>query len=73
MKKWIKAAEEGNTAARDNFDDKIDIAKDNFDFAVNGILKIATDGNLAQAEELITKLNGMVDSAITEITANIGQ
>ena len=77
MKKWIKevnAAEEGGAgAARDNFDDKVDAAKDNFDFAVEGILKIAADGELAKAEELITKLNGMVDSAITEITSNIAQ
>ena len=75
MKRWnraIKAAEEGgSTAARDNFDDKVDIAKDNFDFAIEGILKIASDGNLARAEELVTQLNGMVDSAINEITSAI--
>lgn len=72
MKKWVRAAEEGSTAARDNFDDKVDITKDNFDFAIEGILKIAQDGNLAQAEELITSLNNMIDSAISEITSNIG-
>lgn len=72
MKRWIKAAEEGNTAARDSFDDKISMAQDNFDFAIDGINKIAADGNLAQAEELVTKLNSMVDSAIAEITASIG-
>lgn len=73
MKKWIKAAAEGNSAARDSFDDKVDMTKDNFDFAVEGILKIAADGNLAQAEELISKLNSMIDSAINEITSNIAQ
>ena len=72
MKKWIKAAAEGAGAARDNFDDKVDQTQDNFDFAVDGILKIAADGNLAQAEELITKLNSMIDSAISEITSSIG-
>ncbi len=75
MKRWKKgvtaAAEGGSNAARDNFDDKVDITKDNFDFAVEGILKIAADGELAKAEELITKLNGLVDSAISEITSNI--
>ena len=71
MKRWIKAAAEGG-AARDNFDDKVDMTKDNFDFAVDGILKIAADGNLAQAEELISKLNNMIDSAIAEITSSIG-
>ena len=73
MKKWIRAASEGANSARDNFDDKIDVAKDNFDFAIDGILKIASDGNLAQAEEFVTKLNGMIDSAISEITANISR
>lgn len=72
MKRWIRAAEEGG-AARDNFDDKVDMTKDNFDFAVDGILKIAADGNLAQAEELISKLNGIIDSAISEITSAIGE
>ena len=77
MKKWVKeevtaAAEEGgSTAARDNFHDKVDIAKDNFDFAIEGILKIAADGELARAEELVTQLNSMVDSAINEITSSI--
>lgn len=72
MKRWVRAAEEGG-AARDNFDDKVDMTKDNFDFAVDGILKIAADGNLAQAEELISKLNGIIDSAISEITSAIGE
>ena len=72
MKKWIRAAEESG-AARDNFDDKVDVTKDNFDFAIDGILKIASDGNLARAEELITQLNNMIDSAITEITSDIAQ
>ena len=62
MKKWIRAASEGANSARDNFD-----------FAIDGILKIASDGNLAQAEEFVTKLNGMIDSAISEITANISR
>jgi len=72
MKRWVRAAEEGG-AARDNFDDKVDMTKDNFDFAVDGILKIAADGNLAQAEELISKLNSIIDSAISEITSAIGE
>ena len=70
MKKWIRAAEEGG-AARDNFDDKVDQTQDNFDFAVDGILKIAADGNLAQAEDLLTRLNSVIDEAIGRITGSI--
>ena len=49
MKRMIRAAEgEASTSARDNFDDKMDQIQDNFDFAIDGISKIAADGNLAQ-------------------------
>lgn len=74
MKRMVRAAEgEASTSARDNFEDKIDVAEDNFSFAIDGINKIAADGNLARAEELITQLNSMIDSAITEITSDIAQ
>ncbi len=73
MKKFIRAAAEdgASSSARDNFDDKVDATKDNFDFAIDGILKIAADGNLAQAEELVTQLNATIDSAINQITSSI--
>lgn len=72
MKRMIRAAEgEASSSARDNFDDKMDQIQDNFDYAIDGISKIAADGNLAQAEDLLTRLNSVIDEAIGQITGSI--
>lgn len=71
MKRYIRSAE--NTTAEDRLDDIMSILKDNFNFAIDGIAKIASDGDVAGAIEQANTLNQMIDGAIGEIAEDIAE
>lgn len=71
MKRYIRSAE--NTTAEDRLDDIMSILKDNFNFAMDGIAKIAADGDVSGAIEQANTLNQMIDGAIGEIAEDIAE
>lgn len=71
MKRYIRSAE--NTTAEDRLNDIMSILKDNFNFAIDGIAKIAADGDVAGAIEQANTLNQMIDGAIGEIAEDIAE
>lgn len=73
MKIYIRSAETDRPSAEDRLNDLLSILKDNFDFAISGIEKIAADGNYNQAIEQAQTLNQMIDGAIGEIAEDIAQ
>ena len=69
MKRYIKSNEQ--PTAEDRLNDTLAVLKDNFDFAVDGIEKIAADGDVTGAIEKANTLNEMIDGAIGEIAEDI--
>jgi len=69
MKRYIKSNEQ--PTAEDRLNDTLSVLKDNFDFAVDGIEKIAADGDVTGAIEKANTLNEMIDGAIGEIAEDI--
>ena len=69
MKKYIRSNEQ--PTAEDRLNDTLSVLKDNFDFAISGIEKIAADGDVTGAIEKANTLNEMIDGAIGEITEDI--
>ena len=51
----------------------LSLLKDNFNFAIDGIEKIASDGDVSGAIEMATTLNQMIDGAIGEIAEDIAE
>lgn len=73
MKRFIHAAENTAPSAEDRLNDILSVLKDNFDFAIDGIAKIAADGDITGAIEQATTLNQMIDGAIGEIAEDIAE
>lgn len=73
MKIYIKSAETDRPSAEDRLSDLISVLKDNFDFAISGIEKIASDGDYTKAIEQAQTLNQMIDGAIGEIAEDIAE
>lgn len=73
MKKFIHAAEDVDLTAEEMLSEMISTVKDNFNFAIDGIEKIAADGDVENALNHATTLNEMIDGAVGEIAEDIAQ
>lgn len=72
MKRYIRSAEEPEKiSVEEQLTSLLSLLKDNFNYASDGIEKIAADGDLEGALELATTLNQMIDGAIGEIAEDI--
>ena len=69
MKRYIRTAEE--ISIEDKLADLINTVKDNFNFAIDGIEKLAADGDISNAIEKARTLNEMIDGAVGEIAEDI--
>ena len=69
MKRYIRNAEE--ISIEDKLADLLDTIKDNFNFAIDGIEKIASDGDITTALDKARTLNDMIDGAVGEIAEDI--
>lgn len=70
MKRYIKNAQEPTTK-EDTLSDLISALKDDFDFALSGIEKIAADGDVDRAIELVSTTSAMINGAIDDIAEDI--
>lgn len=70
MKRYIRSAEE-SVSKEDILRDSIATLKDDFDFAVSGIEKLATDGNIGKAMEQVNALSAMINGSVGEIAEDI--
>ena len=70
MKRYIRNAQEDETK-EDQFRDALGMLKDDFDFAISGIEKIAADGNIDRAIELVSTTSAMINGAIEDIAEDI--
>lgn len=71
MKKMIKCADE--VTVEERLKDDISAIKDDFDYAVSGIEKIAADGDFATASELIAQVKESVNVVIEAIASDIAE
>ena len=69
----IRAAENDALSAEDRLDDVLAVLKDNFNFATDGIEKIAADGDISGAIEKANALNELIDGVIGEIAGDIAE
>ena len=72
MKRYIKNAEESSTK-EDLLNESLDQLKDDFDFAMEGIEKIAADGDIDRALELVNTTSAMINGAIEDIAEDIAR
>lgn len=73
MKRYIKNAEDAAPSAEDRLNDIINVMKDNFSFAVEGIEKIAADGDVSSAIQKANELNDVIDEMILGIAGDIAE
>ena len=71
MKRYIKNAEQ--PTAEDRLDDAMGILKDDFAFVMEGISKIATDGDIPKAMEIVNGLSEMINASIEEMAETIAE
>ena len=71
MKRYIKTAKEPAASAEDIFSENLDKLKDDFAFAISGIEKLAADGDLDRATELVNTTSAMINGAIEDIAEDI--
>lgn len=71
MKRYIRSAEQPSVEERLN--DQLSELKDDFNFAVDGIAKIAADGDFGRATELASGLSEMINASIEEIAESISE
>lgn len=71
MKRYIRSAEDSAPSKEDMLNDILTKVKDNFNFAIDGIEKIASDGDVDSAMKHATTLNEMIDGAVGEIAEDI--
>lgn len=70
MKKYIRTAQEPSPK-EEVLKDDIDQLKDDFDYAIYGIEKIAADGDVDKASEIVRSLSEMINASVEEIAENI--
>lgn len=70
MKRYIKSADEEMTV-EDRLNDSMSILKDDFNFLLDGISKIAADGDVAKATEIANGLSEMINASIEEMAEGI--
>lgn len=73
MKRYIRNAEDAAPSAEDRLNDVLNVMKDNFDFALEGIEKIATDGDVPGAIQKANELNDAIDGMIIDIAGDIAE
>lgn len=73
MKRYIISAESDAPSAEDRLNDVLSVLKDNFNFAIEGIEKIAADGDVSGALQEANALNEMIDGAIDGIAGTIAE
>ena len=73
MKRFIHAAEDSAPTIEEKLTSMLSLLKDNFNFATDGIEKIAADGNMSEALAKATALNEMIDGVIGEIAEDIAE
>lgn len=72
MKRYIKTdSAPEKVSQEDLLNELMGTLKDNFNFAMDGIDKIASDGDVSGALEKARTLNEMIDGAIGEIAEDI--
>ena len=69
MKKYVRTAEQ--PSVEDVLNDNLSTLKDDFNFLVDGIEKIAADGDFGKASELAATASEMINGAIEEMAENI--
>lgn len=72
MKRYIRSAAEPDSK-EEILRDEIDALKDDFDFAISGIEKLAADGNIGNAMEQVEALSAMINGSVGEIAEDIAQ
>ena len=72
MKRYIRNAEQSSTK-EDLLKESVDTLKDDFDYAISGVEKLAADGNIAGALEQVSALSEMINASIEEIAENVAQ
>lgn len=73
MKKYIRSADNEQPSAEEKLSDMIDILKDDFNYAVDGLFKLGADGNTQQAIEHASSLSEMINASIDEIAEDIAE
>lgn len=71
MKRYIKSAE--STTAEDAVNEALSTLKDDFNYATDGIAKLAADGETGRALELANGLSEMINASIEEIAESVAQ
>ena len=69
MKKMIRAAEQ--PSVEEKLNDQLSALKDDFNFVMDGIDKIAADGDVDKALDLARGLSEMVNASIEEMAEAI--
>ena len=69
MKRYIRTAEQ--PSVEDKLNDDMSTLKDDFNFMVDGIAKIAADGDFGKASELVATASEMINGAIEEMAEAI--
>ena len=72
MKRYIRNAE-GQPTAEDRLDDAMNILKDDFAFVMDGVSKIAADGDVPRAMEIVNGLSEMINASIEEMAETIAE
>ena len=73
MKRYIRNAEQEQITAEVRLDDAMRILKDDFDFVMDGISKIAVDGDIYKSLELVNGLSEMINAYIEEMAESIAE
>ena len=73
MKRYIKSEKDVTPSAEDRLNDLISVIKDNFDFAMEGVQKIAADGDVSNAIQKANQLNDALDGMIVDIAGTIAE
>jgi methyl-accepting chemotaxis protein len=69
MKRYIRSAEQ--PTVEDKLNDQIGQLKDDFNFLIEGIEKIAADGDFGSAQEIASGLSEMINASIDEMAESI--
>ena len=69
MKRYIRMAEQ--PSVEEKLDDAMAVLKDDFNFLMDGIAKIAADGDFEKAMEIASGLSEMINASIEEMAEGI--
>lgn len=74
MKKYIRSSEtKPALSAEDKLKDLMGAMEDNFDYATDGIDKLASDTDINEAISIATELNACIDSFIKRIAESVSE